>query len=131
VVLTFDSEVRADGSGFVITGPDGAEAGTGSLNLQVAARNELRGAVAASGLGEYAVTWTAVALDGHANDGSFSFAVLDADPAGEDAGEPPDTAVPATGAPGTPATALIGLVLVGLTSALVAGRVVAARSVGQ
>jgi methionine-rich copper-binding protein CopC len=129
VVLVFDSEIRADGSGFVITGPGGAEAGAGSLDLQVAARNELRGAVTASEPGEYVVAWTAVALDGHADDGTFRFTVLDPDPTDADAGEPPDTAVPATAAPGAAATALIGLVVVTLAIALLVRRVLAARPV--
>lgn len=104
VVLVFDGELDPEGSSFTVTGPDGTEVGTGAVDLEVAGRNEMRGAVSSSGSGEYTVAWSAVAEDGHAEEGSLSFTVIDPDGSAQ---ENPDTAVPAPAGPN-------GLMLAGI-----------------
>lgn len=126
VVMTFESELQADGSGFVVTDDDGAEVGTGSLDLQVAERNELRGAVEIDEPGVYTVTWTSVAADGFETGGEFAFGYRAEPPAPEehdDHGEAPDTAMP------VPQQGPDPLVIVGAGLVLVAVLIVARRAV--
>ena len=75
VVLTFGGGLDPDGSGFTVTDADGAEVGAGTVDLGVAERNVLRGTVAIEADGTYEVHWTAVAEDGHPEEGTFTFAV--------------------------------------------------------
>ena len=109
VTLTFDDEIKPDGSEFTVTDADGAEVGQGEIDLTVADRNVLTGDVTITEPGVYTVSWTAVALDGHADSGTFSFGyATDEDipePTGED--EPADTAMPA---PAPPLATILGLV---------------------
>ena len=114
VVLTFDSELVPDGTSFPVTDAAAATVGTGELDLSVAERNELRGPVAITAAGTYTVTWTAVALDEHADSGRLTFSVTGAAHA-----DSPDTA---TAAPSAPWPALLGLVLV-LAAGLAARRI--------
>lgn len=101
VVLTFDGELRPEGSGFVVTAPDGSEVGEGALDLEIAERNVLRGAVDVTDPGTYTVNWEAVALDGHPESGSLTFAY-----GSESAGSgTPDTALPAPAEDNVPADA--------------------------
>ena len=74
-VLTFSDELDPDGSRFRVLAPDGSVAGTGSVDLDVADRNVLRGAIEANGNGTYAIEWTAVASDGHEESGALTFRV--------------------------------------------------------
>lgn len=106
VVVVFDGELDPQVSELVVTDAGGAVVGGGEVDLQVAERNELRGAVDIDGPGTYTVSWTAAAADGHAEEGAFAFTVLDA----EDSGESPDTALPRTGDIGL--AAILGLLLV-------------------
>jgi methionine-rich copper-binding protein CopC len=121
VVITFDGELQPAGSVFRASGPSG-EIGTGTVDLQVAERNVLRGAVSISEPGIYTVKWTVVAEDGDAQAGDFSFTV--------GGGEIPETALPAV-APVEPmrlAVTLAGLaLLVGAGAAHLARRQPSAR----
>lgn len=128
VVLTFDGELDP-ASGFVVTDSTGAEVGTGSLDLEVAERNVLRGPVEISDPGVYTVAWTAVSTDGHPEEGSYRFGYLaevtgNADDDDHEEGEPPNTSVPVE--PGSPLAA-IGVWLLVLAAAMSARRLEAAR----
>ena len=74
VTLVFDGELAPDGTGFSVTGPSGV-VGTGALDLTIAERDEVRGPVRISEPGTYAVTWTAVSVDGHEEAGDFVFSI--------------------------------------------------------
>lgn len=117
VVLTFESELRPGGSGFVLTAPDGSVAGEGTLDLDVAERNILRGAVDVSDPGTYTVDWEAVALDGHPESGSLTFAYV-SEPAQSGT---PDTAVQAPRGANVPA--IVGVLLLGAAALASAIRV--------
>ena len=121
VVLTFDGELRPEGSGFVVTAPDGSEVGEGTLDLEVAERNILRGAVEVKDPGTYTVDWEAVALDGHPESGSLTF---DYGTASAGSGTP-DTALPAPRAPHP--TTIAGVVLLAAALAFAIRLRVAAR----
>ena len=77
VVLVFGGELTPDGTGFVVTDAGGAVVGEGTLDLDVADRDEVRGTVAIDDPGSYTVAWTSVAVDGHTEAGEFTFAVTD------------------------------------------------------
>lgn len=96
VTLTFSGELEAD-SGFEILDATGTVVGTGGLDLDVAERNVLHGAVAITVPGRYVVRWTITGLDGHALAGELAFSV----------GDPPDTAMRVPGA-----VAVTGVILV-------------------
>lgn len=110
VVLTFSDELNPAGSGFAIAGPDGSEAGGGTVDLEVADRNVMRGTIIGAASGAYSIGWTAVAADGHEETGTIGFTVGTTDVA--------DTAVPAPPAP----TALVGWLCVAASALLVARR---------
>jgi copper resistance protein C len=101
VVLTFDGELQPDGTGFTVTDDHEHEVGSGELDLTVADRNVISGAVEISEPGIYTVSWTAVAEDGHRDSGEFSFGYRAEEevPHEEDDGhgDAPDTAVTAPG----------------------------------
>lgn len=75
VTLTFDGELDTDGSALVVTGPDGADAGSGGVDLDVADRNVLSATLGIDEDGEYTVEWTAQSEDGHQERGSYTFRV--------------------------------------------------------
>jgi methionine-rich copper-binding protein CopC len=85
-VLTFDDELDPAASGFVVTDAVGAEVGRGTVDLDIAERNVIRGDLAIDGDGSFEVRWTAVAADGHVEEGAYTFMV--------GGGEAPDTALP-------------------------------------
>lgn len=115
VVMTFGGELDPDGSGFTVTAEDGTEVGTGSVDLQVADRNVIRGAVDITEPGVFTVSWTSQAADGHPEEGTFTFTVL-AEEADAGSQDTPDTAVPTTG----PSPMLVaGLIL--LSAAILVG----------
>jgi methionine-rich copper-binding protein CopC len=122
VTLTFDDELEPDGSGFTVTDHHGDEVGSGELDLDVADRNVLSGAVTITEPGVYTVAWTVLGADGHEISGTFSFGYQTDEeiPEGEGDGhghENPDTAMPAKGgAPGAPT--LIGIALLLLAAPL-------------
>ena len=118
VVLTFEAEVD-DGASFTVVGPDGEEVGSGTLDLEVADRNVLRGAVDVAATGEYTVTWSVVGDDGHDVEGEVTFTF---DPGGE--ASTPDTALPpSTGS----RAALIGALLIVLALAVPVRRALTVR----
>lgn len=96
VTLVFDDELQPDGTGFTVTDPDGVAIGEGELDLAVAGRNEVSGGVEIDSPGTYTVTWTAVAADGHQEEGEFVFSVATAAEAPNTAAIPPGPEVPAT-----------------------------------
>lgn len=119
VVLVFDDELDPTASGFTVTDADGSEVGSGEVDLDVAERNELRGAIDVAASGSYTVTWNVTGEDGHAVDGAFAFEVRAAD--GDSAGVvQPDTAMaqPADSGP----LVIIGVILVLVAAVLVAVR---------
>jgi methionine-rich copper-binding protein CopC len=117
VTLTFDDELDPDGSGFTVTDHHGDEVGTGELDLDVADRNVVRGAVSISEPGVYTVEWTILGLDGHEISGSFSFGYqsdeeIPEGEGGEHGHENPDTAMPLA-LPASPSFATVaGILLV-------------------
>lgn len=127
VTLTFDGELDPAASGFTVHGPDGEQVGGGEVDLDVADRNVLRGAVTITEPGVYSVEWAVLGTDGHQITGSFSFgyATDEEIPEGEgdDHGqENPDTAMAASqGA--TPLT-VAGMLLVALAGAAALRRAV-------
>ncbi len=82
VTLTFSARVL--GGEVTVTGPDGTPAGAGEVVHDGAV---LTAPVALTAGGRHTVTWSAVADDGHALDGTFSFE------------HAPSAALPTTGAP--------------------------------
>ena len=75
VELTFDDELDPDGSAFTVSGPGGGTFGSGEVDLGVADRNVMRGAVEPGEDGAYEVHWTAVSIDGHTESGTLMFTV--------------------------------------------------------
>ncbi|MDQ2933572.1 MAG: copper resistance protein CopC [Chloroflexota bacterium] len=73
VVLTFSAELDPAGSGFTVTDGAGAQVGTGTVDLNVAARNVLRGDISIAKPGTYRVSWTSLSLDGDQLQGSVTF----------------------------------------------------------
>jgi methionine-rich copper-binding protein CopC len=86
VVLTFTAELDLDGSSFTVTDPTGAQVGTGKVDLNVAARNILRGDVSITKPGNYRIAWTSLSLDGDQLKGTVTF--------GYRSSSPPNTAMP-------------------------------------
>lgn len=111
VVLTFSAELDPDGSRFSVTAPDGSVAGSGTVDLQVADRNVLRGPIGGDAHGAYAIAWTAIAADGHEETGTLRFSVGAAGLA--------DTALPYGSGP----SGLVGWFLVAAGVALLSRRV--------
>ncbi|MGY1700336.1 copper resistance CopC family protein [Geodermatophilus sp. SYSU D00766] len=89
VTLTFSASVL--GGEVTVTGPDGAPVGSGPVAHDGAV---LTAPVALTAAGRHTVTWSAVADDGHALDGTFAFDFAPATPI-------PTTAAPTTAAPTT------------------------------
>ncbi len=128
VVVVFDGELDPGASGFVVTDADGTEVGSGEVDLEVAERNELRGAVAIEGSGTFTVAWTATAADGHREEGRFTFTVVgddgDSDGDDTDGDATPDTAMVA---PSFPFPATAGVVFVLLAAGLIVVRLTGCR----
>lgn len=106
VTIVFSGEIDPEGSGFAVVDANGGEVGSGDVDLAVADRNAMRGAVSIEGDGMYEVRWTAISSDGHTEQGAFFFSV-GAEPA-------PNTALPPS-----PPHVPIGVAL--LAAAAVAG----------
>jgi methionine-rich copper-binding protein CopC len=136
VTVTFDDELQPDGSGFTVADADGNEVGDGSLDLDVAERNVLRGEVSITDPGLYTVSWEIVAEDGHPDSGEFTFGYrADAERAAADAeraaaaAAAPDTALrPAEGH--TP-LGVIGVLLLVTGVGLAARRRLSLRRIGS
>jgi methionine-rich copper-binding protein CopC len=73
VVLTFSAELDPDGSSFTVTDATGAQVGSGTVDLNVADRNIMRGTVAITKPGTYRVAWTSLSLDGDQLRGTVTF----------------------------------------------------------
>lgn len=128
VVVVFDGELDPVASGFLVTDADETEVGRGEVDLEVAERNELRGAVAIDGSGTFTVAWTATAADGHREEGGFTFTVVGGDGHGDgddtDGDTTPDTAMVA---PSFPSPAAAGVVVVLLTAGLIVAHLAGGR----
>lgn len=118
VVLTFEGEIGED-SAFTVTDTDGAEVGSGVLDLGVADRNVLRGDVSITEDGTYTIAYLIVGEDGDPIEGEVTFAV------GATAPSAPDTAMAPAAAP---SLALIGLGLMSAAVVLGAARTRRSRS---
>ena len=106
--ISFTGELDPEASGFVLTGPDAKELATGVVDLEVAERNELHAPVAITEPGTYTVEWTAVAADGHPEEGRFTFGYRSETVEQET----PDTALRR---PGVPAS-MLGTLMLGLAA---------------
>lgn len=107
VVIVFSGELDPEASSFVVTDADGTEVGRGGVDLEVAERSEMRGPVQIGGPGTYTVAWSVAAADGHPDEGTYAFVVVEE---GSQAQEAPDTALlPQSASP----LHLVGLVLLG------------------
>ncbi|SFF54992.1 copper resistance CopC family protein [Curtobacterium sp. YR515] len=112
VALTFSEPPLAGlESGIVVsvTGPDGAEVGAGSVDVD---GSTLRTAADLTAAGSYTVTWRSVSVDGHPISGSYRFTSTGA-PAPAPAPTPTPTATgptqtPSAGTPTPSATAGAG-----------------------
>ncbi|GAB3173581.1 hypothetical protein GCM10027059_44860 [Myceligenerans halotolerans] len=97
VALRFTLPVSPLGDGVVIEGPDGTVAADvateDGLVLVATPSDELTA-------GDYTVSWTAAAQDGHPLEGSFSFTVAGPAPGGETSGSTGEPSAGATPAPG-------------------------------
>jgi methionine-rich copper-binding protein CopC len=97
VTLTFDGELDPAGSTFSVVDHDGAEVGSGEVDLDVADRNVMTGSVDISEPGVYTVEWEVLGADGHEITGAFSFGYATDEvipgPTGDDGHESPDTAM--------------------------------------
>jgi methionine-rich copper-binding protein CopC len=73
VVLTFSTELDPAGSRFAVTDAGGAQVGSGTVDLNVAARNIMRGSVSIAKPGTYRIAWTSLSLDGDQLQGVVTF----------------------------------------------------------
>lgn len=119
VVLTFEAEVD-EAASFTVLDPDGRQVGSGSLDLEVADRNVLRGDVEVARGGTYTVAWSVTGDDGHDVEGEVTFTY---EPEAEEQATAPDTAVPTAGSP----LALLGALLVTLAVLIPVRRALAVR----
>ena len=134
VAIVFDGELDPDGSEFVVNDAGGGQVGEGGVDLDVAERNEMRGAVTITEPGTYTVAWTAVAADGHTESGEFTFsfqadvaaAIAAASAAAAAAGDAPNTATSQPTGTGLALT-LGGLALLVAAGALTLRRAVRAK----
>ncbi len=110
VVVTFSGELDPAGSSLVVLDTDGRAVGSGEVDLAVPDRNVLRGSVSISDIdATYEVRWTAVANDGHVEEGAFSFSV---------GSRPPNTALHApSGLPEIGLALMLAAVATGLRRA--------------
>ena len=114
VVLTFESEISEDAS-FIVTGPSGDEVGSGELDLDVAERNVIRGAVTVEGAGDYVIGYSIVGEDGDPIEGEVTFTF---EPDGTAAPETPDTAMPVSAGPNVATVVGVGLIAMALLLAV-------------
>jgi methionine-rich copper-binding protein CopC len=125
VVITFDDELDPDASRFIVADAHGVDVGSGEVDLTIADRNVMKGAVTITEPGVYTVTYTIAGIDGHEIEGTFSFGFQATGPIPDPTGGEPDTAL-SRRAPSRPALALLGTLLLVLAS-VTAARVVALR----
>ncbi len=103
VTLTFSASVL--GGEVTVTGPDGAPVGAGPVAHDGAV---LTAPVTLTAAGRHTVTWTAVADDGHALDGTFAFDHAPATPLPTPVTPTPSPETPAPTTAGSSATAADG-----------------------
>ncbi|MEX1072623.1 MAG: copper resistance CopC family protein [Chloroflexota bacterium] len=120
VTITFNEELDPDASSFSVTDADEVEVGTGEVDLAIADRNMMRGAVTITDPGVYTVSYAVTGDDGHLVEGTFSFGFQATGEVPEPTGGEPDTAMAPSGPPA------LELVLLGALFLLLSG-VTAAR----
>lgn len=120
VTITFNEELDPDESTFAVTDEDNVEVGTGEVDLTVADRNVMTGAVTITDPGVYLVSYAVTGDDGHLVEGTFSFGFQATGEIPEPTGEDPDTAMSRTGLP-SPELVFFGALLL-LASGLIAAR---------
>lgn len=123
VTITFDDELDPDLSHFEVTDSASVQVGSGQVDLTVANRNVMTGAVTITAPGVYTVSYTVAGVDRHVLEGTFSFGyqATSAIP-GPTGGEGSDTAMAPRGGPSV-------LILPGWILLLAAG-VTAVRRIG-
>ncbi|MDQ2941142.1 MAG: copper resistance protein CopC [Chloroflexota bacterium] len=114
VVLTFTEELDPAGSSFTVTDGAGAQVGTGTVDLNVAARNIMRGDVSITKPGTYRVSWTSLSLDGDQLQGTVTF--------GYRLSSPPNTSMLRTQGGNRLPLRIAGILLLGTAGLLVARR---------
>jgi methionine-rich copper-binding protein CopC len=127
VMIMFDHELNPDLSHFTVADASSAAVGTGAVDLTVADRNVMTGAVTITQPGIYTVSYRVAGVDGHQVTGSFSFGYRTnlAIPNPTHA-EGPDTAIRPSSRSSAPM--LLGWILVAAAAAMTVTRVVANRS---
>ncbi len=73
VVLTFSAELDPAGSIFTVTDAGDVKVGSGAVDLNVAARNTMRGRVSITKTGTYRIAWTSLSIDGDQLQGTMTF----------------------------------------------------------
>jgi len=124
VTITFDDELDPDASAFNVTAAADVEVGAGEVDLTVADRNVMVGAVAITEPGVYTVTYAVTGVDGHAIEGTFSFGFQATAQIPDPTGGEPDAAMTPRGPSGSE------LILLGVLSLILAG-VTAVRFLGK
>lgn len=109
------SELDPAGSSFALIDADGAKVGSGEVDLNIAARNILRGTVSITTPGTYRIAWTSLSLDGDTLRGTVTF--------GYRLSSPPNTSMlPRRSVDPLPVTAA-GILLVGAAVPVAARRI--------
>ena len=121
VSVTFDDELQPDISRFSVVDADGHQVGGGKVDLTIADRNVMNGAVSITDPGIYTVRYTVAGVDGHVLHGTFSFGyrALETIPGPTGGEHGPDTALPA---PRSQLPLVAGLVLLCMAGALLLRR---------
>lgn len=122
VTITFDDELAPDASSFTVTDAHDAEVGSGEVDLAVADRNVMKGAVTITDPGIYTVSYTVAGVDGHVIEGTFSFGFQATGAIPGPTGGSPDTAMPPS-RPSAPALVLLGALLLILSCVTAARRI--------
>lgn len=122
VTITFDDELDPDTSSFTVTDEHDAEVGSGQVDLTVADRNVMKGAVVITQPGVYTVSYVIAGVDGHEIEGTFSFGFQATGEIPDPTGGDPDTAM-SPARPSAPALVLLGALLLGLSGVTAARRI--------
>jgi methionine-rich copper-binding protein CopC len=114
VVLTFNAELDPAGSKFTVTDAGGVQVGSGAVDLNVAARNIVRGRVSITKPGTYRIAWTSLSLDGDQLKGTVTF--------GYRVSSPPNSSLLARQGTAPLPFSLAGIMLLAVAGLLVARR---------
>jgi methionine-rich copper-binding protein CopC len=112
VVLTFSAELDPAGSKFIVTDAGGVKVGSGTVDLNVAARDTMRGRVSITKAGTYRIAWTSLSIDRDQLQGTMTF--------GYRLLSPPNSSI--LGRQGTDPLPFAGILLLAAAGLLVARR---------